>query len=262
MPITHPSCLRPVLVACALFCSHTALAQLDIPLSNVQLANASLPAVTVTLNGISRNGLPTPFVLSFPALPPSAQWFCLDPTQSIYYAGSGEPAGNSLHYASTNPANFDLWGSNAPGLSTARRQDLADLFNYYLPVANSSLTLGAIQLAVWEIANESNSNPYGLGGGYLNIVSYNGTGANAMITSANAMLASLDLPSVMNRGNLAALDFLIDGTYQRTGTRDMVFVQDMVGFTPVPEPSTYGLAGAALLSLGLMVRKFRSTRQR
>jgi hypothetical protein len=260
VPMKLIASFRPVLVVFGLILGHSAAAQLQIPLTDVQLANASLPAVTVTLNGGSRNAIPTPFVLNTAFLPPSAQWFCLDPGQTIFHSGSGEPAGNHLNYAGTNPANFDLWGAGAPGLSTARLQDLADLFQAYLPAANTSLTLGALQLAVWEIANESDANPYALGGGFLSVTSYNGTGANAMITSANALLASLNLPSIMNQGNLASIDLLIDGSYQRIGTNNVAFVQDMVGFSPVPEPSTYGLMGAGLLAVVIGWRK-RKTRR-
>lgn len=252
--------LRPAFVAFGLFLGHPAAAQLQIPLTNVQLANTSLPAVTVTLNGSSRNVLPTPFILTAAGLPPSAQWFCLDPAQTIFYSGSGEPAGNHLDYASSNPANFDLWGAPAPGLSIARRQNLADLFQAYLPVASTSLTLGALQLAVWEIANESNSNLYSLGGGFLTVSSFNGTGANAMISTANTYLTSLDLPSIMNHGNIASLDLLIDGSYQRIGTVNRVLVQDLVGFTPVPEPSAYGLACVGLLAALIGWRRLRARR--
>jgi len=253
--------LRPIPVVFALLLGHSASAQLiSIPLVDVQLANSSLPAVTIDLNGVFKNGLPTPFVINDAALKPSAQWFCMDPLQTIYYAGSGEPAGNSLTFASSNPANYDLWGANAPGLTAARVQNLADLFQAYLPQANNALTLGAIQLAVWEIANESNSNAYNLGTGFLSITSYNGTGANSMIALANSLLASLDTAAVMNRGNAASLDFLIDGTYHRTGGDSTVLVQDLVGFTPVPEPSTYGIAAAGLLVAIGARRRFNTRR--
>lgn len=233
------------------------VASADLALSSISLANSGLPAVTVKLNGTTRHVLPSPFLVSDPSAPPSAQWFCLDPLQTIYYAGSGEPAGNALDFASTDAADFDKWGTNAPGLTVTRIQNLADLFQAYLPVANTSLALGALQLAVWEIANEGIANSFTLAGGFLKITSYNGNGANTMIAAANTLLSSLDDAGVMNRGNPDSLDFLIDGSYQRMGGQHRTAVQDLVGFTPVPEPATYGLAGAGLLLLTLGLRRFR-----
>jgi hypothetical protein len=250
--------LRPVVFLLGLALSPAAFA--DLALSSVSLANPGLPAVTVNLNGIFRNVLPSPFIITAASVSSSDQWFCLDPLQTIYHAGSGEPAGNGLDFASTDTADFDLWGLSAPGLSAARVQNLADLFQAYLPVAHTSMSLGAIQLAVWEIANEANANAFTLSTGYLGVTSYGGSGAASMILAANAMLASLTDQAVMNQGNAAALDFLIDGSYQRIGSSNRVLVQDLVGFTPVPEPSTYGMIGAAFLIGIVGFRRFRSTR--
>lgn len=252
--------LQSVLFVLALLVGPAASAQLAVPLPAITLANSGLPAVTISLNGILRDVLPTPFIIADPALPLSAQWFCMDPLQAIFYAGSGEPAGNSLQFAGTNPANFDLWGANAPGLTAARVQNLADLFTAYLPLTNTSLGLGALQLAVWEIANEANANAFSLAGGFLTAVPYNGSGAAGMIATANAMVASLANVAIMNRGNLAAVDFLIDGTYRRIGTTTTVLVQDLVGFTPVPEPAAYGWAGVGMLAVLIGYRRFRNAK--
>jgi hypothetical protein len=79
-----------------------------------------------TLNGASNNVRPTPLLVSGSSFVGDGSWFCTDPLQTIHYGGSGEPTGNGLVYASTNPVNFDKRGAAAPGLPAARIQNLAD----------------------------------------------------------------------------------------------------------------------------------------
>jgi hypothetical protein len=241
-----------LLIATGLLAGASAHAQLNIPVSSVSLEFPSISAVTISPGGAAENVLPTPFVLSG-LLAQSKEWFCMDPLQRIYYNGSGLPAGSQLNYASTNPANFDLWAPGAPGLTTARIQDLADLFTAYWPTANTELIGGALQIAVWEVTNEFNGNAFNLSNGQ-----FTATNNTALVNEAQLMLNSLSSAAVHNQGNIAGLHFLIDGTTSLDGTT--TFVQDLVGFTPVPESSTYGIA--AVIGLCSIVALRRRTMRR
>src|ERR1051325_5479654 len=128
--LIQPPMSRPKIFSFVLALASAAVcrAQLEIPLSNVTLAYPSISAVTIQLGGTTRTGLPTPFIIPAGVVPYSLLWFCMDPLQTIYYSGSGEPIGSKLKYASTNPSDFDKWTPSAPGLNAARIQDLADLF--------------------------------------------------------------------------------------------------------------------------------------
>ena len=235
--------LQVRLIALCLLAGASARAQLNVPVASVGLEYPGISAVTISTGGSAENVLPTPFLLSG-LVTQSKAWFCMDPLQRIYYDGSGLPAGSQLNYASTNPSDFDKWTPAAPGLTPARVQDLADLFTAYWPSFNNELIGGALQLAVWEITNEFNGNPFDLSGGQF--LGYNNT---ALVNEAQLMLNSLSTVAVQGRGNIAGLSFLIDGTTSIDGTT--TFVQDLVGFTPVPEPSTYGIA--ACIGLGAIV---------
>jgi hypothetical protein len=217
-------------------------AQLVVPVSGVNLAYPGISGVTVQLGGSSRSGLPTPFTIQG-AIPSGVLWFCMDPLQTIYYSGSGLPAGSTLNYASSNPSDFDKWTPAAPGLSLARRQNLADLFTAFAPVQGNPSLGGALQIAIWEIVNEFDANPFSLTAGQMRV-----TGNASLLLSAQNMLDSLDDVGVANHGNIAGLNFLIDGSYHST------LVQDLVSYTPVPEPATYGI-GAALLLMGIIRRR-------
>lgn len=253
-----------LLLALSFSGAFTAHAQLNIPLSTVTRAYPTLDRVTLTLSGTSKVARPTPLVINSGALALTAGWFCLDPLQTILFSPTNEPAGNSLVFASTNPAHFDKWSAAAPGLTTSRIQTLADLFQAYAPsgAAASALLAGALQLAIWEIANEPVGNVFSLtGAGSLSVAAYQGSSdAATMINLANTMLSSLATTGIKNVGNVAGLDFLIDGTYRRNGTTTTVLVQDLVGFAPVlpiPEPSTYALGAVGLLFAVIAHRRLR-----
>jgi hypothetical protein len=230
-------------LAIGLALTGSARAQLNIPLVDVDLAFPSISAVTINLGGTARTGLPTPFVIDG-LVSDSVAWFCLDPLQTIYYSGSGKPPGASLQYASTDPLGFDKWTPLAPGLSNARLQNLADLFNAYAPTTTNQLVGGALQIAIWEIVNEFSVNSFNLATGQMKV-----TGGATLIAAAQSMLDRLDDVGVQNQGYIGNLEYLIDGSFN-TGS-SVVLVQDLVGYvTPVPESGSFALgAGGLLLAL-------------
>lgn len=239
----------------ALLLAAPARAQLNIPLVDVGLAYPSISAVTIQLGGTNRTGLPTPFVIDG-LVSDSLLWFCLDPLQTIYYRGSGKPAGSSLRYASDNPLDFDKWTPLAPGLSAARLQNLADLFKAFAPTTTNQLRGGALQIAIWEIVSEFDATPFSLTAGQMR------TSGNAtLIATAQAMLDSLDDVGVRNFGNTANLDFLIDGTFRSSSGGTTVLVQDLVGYsTPVPESGSFAFGAVALLLPAVWLKARRARR--
>lgn len=226
-----------------------ARAQLSIPVADIALAYPAAPALTIQLGATTRAILPTPFVLAG-SFDESALWICMDPLQTIFYNGSGQPAGSTALYGSEDPGLYDKWTPMAPGLNSDRLQDLADLFTAYAPTRSNLLLGTALALAVPEITNEFDQNTYNLASGQFKAFGGNAT-ASAIIALANSMLASLHSPGVQGKGNVQSLRFLIDGYYGTTP------VQDLVGFVPVPEPSTYALFGVVLLAPAILLRARR-----
>ena len=244
--------VKTLVIVASVMLGASAQAQLDVPVSSVSLQYPGIGAVTISPGGNVENVLPTPFLLSG-LESRSMAWFCMDPLQRIYYNGSGLPAGSQIHYASFLPADFDLWTPGAPGLTPSRVQDIADLFAAYWPSFNNQLVGAGLQIAVWEIANEFNGNPYNLSTGQF--TAYNNA---AYVNEAQMMLDSLGLASIHNHGNVGGLSFLIDGTTPING--QVAFVQDLVGYNPIPEPSSYGMAGAMGLGLIVAWRRRRARR--
>lgn len=247
--------LKHLPLVLAVLLATTVRAQLDVPLTDVSLAYPSLPPLTVQLGGTNRYILPTPFVLGG-SFEKSALWICMDPLQTIFYNGSGQGPAAALHYQSQDPGLYDKWTPAAPGLDSIRLQRLADLFYVYAPTRNDSLIGGALALAVPEITNEFNANALTLSGGQFRAWG-NTTPANAVVALAETMLARIKQADVAGKGNVKSLRFLIDGSY--TNGSGTVPVQDLVGFIPVPEPSTYAIGTLALLVplVGLRMRQRR-----
>lgn len=243
-----------LVLALSLFLAAPASAQLYVPLSDISLAYPSVPAITIKLGSTSRTILPTPFVIDAP-FDRSALWICMDPLQTIFVDTSGQPAGSAMIYGSDDPGLYDKWTPLAPGLAPDRLQDLADLFTAYAPTRDNLLLGAALQLAVPEITNEFDSHAYDLFSGKFQAFTNSNPIANSIVALAQSMLASLNTPSIQGRGNVDGLRFLIDGYYGQTP------VQDLVGFVPVPEPSTYALFGIALVTPAIVLRLRHRRRQ-
>ncbi len=225
----------------------SAHAQIHIPVADVSLAFPSSPTIKVQLGSTERSINPSPFIIGG-AYDESALWLCMDPLQTMFTNTSGLPPAAMLKFGSDDPANYDKWTPSAPGLSAARLQNLADLFHAYAPTRTDSLVAAALQLAVPEITNEFNSYSFNLSSGKFKAWSTKIAG-NAVVTLAQEMLARLDDVDVAGFGDVSALRFLIDGSYQ--DKKGKTYVQDLVGyvpsFTPIPEPSTYALFGIGVL---------------
>ena len=241
-------------VSLGLLLSSHVSAQIHVPLSSVSLAYPSAPPTMIDLGGADRYILPTPFILSG-SFNQSALWICMDPLKEIFYNQSGQPAGAFLNYTSHTAGAYIKWNPGAPGLNLARQQHLADLFKAYAPTRNDGLVGAALALAVPEITNEFDSNSFSVSSGQFR--AWGNGGATAVLALTQTMLNRLGDADVAGKGNIKSLKFLTDGTYSnRSGT---VPVQELVGFVPVPEPSTYALGAMAVL---LPVMAFRIRRQR
>lgn len=240
-------------VGVGLILSLRAQAQIHLPLSDVSLAYPGVPALTIQLGGTNRAILPTPFVLEG-AFSESALWICMDPLQTIFTQSSGQPLSSELIYDGEDPGLYDKWTPLAPGLNSDRLQDLADLFNAFTPTRSNLLIGAALQLAVPEITNEFDANAYSLFTGQFKAFSGTNSTAIAIVNLAESMLASLGTSGVQGKGNVDSLRFLTDGHYGNTA------VQDLVGFVPVPEPSTYAFFGVALLTPVIWLRLRRQRR--
>jgi hypothetical protein len=251
---THMKASTLLTVSLGILLSSHVSAQIHVPLSSVSLAYPSAPPTMIDLGGSDRYILPTPFVLSG-SFNQSALWICMDPLKEIFYNQSGEPAGAFLNYTSKTPGAYIKWNPGAPGLNLARQQHLADLFKAYTPTRTDGLIGAALALAVPEITNEFDGNNFSLSSGQFR--AWGDSGAASVLTLAQTMLNRLGDADVAGKGDLKSLKFLTDGTYtNRNGT---VPVQELVGFVPVPEPSTYALGAMAVL---LPVIAFRVRRQR
>ncbi|MES2695373.1 MAG: hypothetical protein V4773_17990 [Verrucomicrobiota bacterium] len=242
--------------------------QIEIPVANVQQVSPLMSDVFVTLGDTTRRLRPSPFDI-FDVQPYSSaiMWFCLDPLQGLFHTNSAPQHLNGvLDFLGTNPADFDKWTPDAPGLTLARQQMLANLFTQYNPgnVSNNGLLdyASALQLAVWEIGNELSSNPLSLSNGALwaETGQANPALSSNTIEAAQGMLNWVSANSGSSLGNISNLRFLIDGSYNHP-SEGLQASSDLAGWiSPVPEPAHFTAAGvvALLLVVGVQRRRRQS----
>ena len=287
--------LKPLALSTLLLVTAEIQAQISIPVSNLTLdySLSSTYAVTLNLGWTSRSVYVDPFKIALTpgtisgplattgelaAIQSTALWFCMDPLQTIQYAGSGAPAGSTLVYQSINGADFNKYTDNTVakaqnpssyngGLNSYEITALQKLFSAnYAAASTSSLQAAALQIAIWEVVNESNTgsaaasyNLTGTNKGNFYISSYN---SSTLINTAQGMLNALSNPIAFT----GALDFLIDGTYT-TGSGancTTVVVQDLIGWAPpgpIPESANFAYGALGLIGVG-MIAKWRSRKSK
>lgn len=165
-----------------------------------------------------------------------------------------------FNFLSTNNAVFEVGD-----FSLTDNQKKSDLMTLLLSSASdianeSSVTAqkrisAAIQLAVWEIVNESSGNPYSIGSGIFSVSSsygsvINGTATNASaLTRAQAYLDGLPNASVPAGNRLQTLNAVNPLKNQR-----QVFI------SAVPEPATWGLLMIGFGAIGGAMRTRRKAK--
>jgi hypothetical protein len=270
--------LKTIALSSLLLVAVRVQAQINIPVADVSLdiPLGSDYIVTLNLNNNSRQVYVDPFKITSSAGSPitgitpstitaAALWFCMDPLQTIEYKDSG--VGGDLVYQSQLPANFNKYTEatvaqlgNGGGLNSQEIKDLAKLFAVnYIPAETSILKAAALQIAVWEVVNESNdanaASSYQLTGGSAGNFSIT-AGDSTLITTAQNMLNAIAGTATPKAG---ALDYLIDGTYTNPADcTTTVVVQDLVGWCPpIPESSNFAVGALGLLGAAV-VFKLRS----
>ena len=152
--------------------------------------------------------------------PPSFESYCVDLFQTISFG--------------TTYPEYTFVGA---GHTFANGDAYTDLSRLYARagVVNNALTEAAFQIAVWEIAYETDAGPYNVGGGAASFSG--GTAAPAALALANTWVTTL-----------GATGPIINVLESREH-------QDVIFPTPVPEPETYALFMAGLAAVGFMSRR-------
>ena len=160
---------------------------------------------------------------------PSFTSYCVDLYESISFA---DPA-----YTNYNEVDGS---THFTGLHAAADADIGKLFSAG-HLVNNAKTQAAFQVAIWEIAYET-SGSYNLSTGTAQFSG--GTAASSgALTLATSWLGSLGA----NTMDVKVLESLSIRNIK--GHQDVVFAQ------AVPEPSTYALMAAGLMSIGFVARR-------
>ncbi len=167
---------------------------------------------------------------------PSFTTYCVDLYETISFA---DPA-----YTNYNQVDGSV---HFTGLHAAADADIGKLYSAG-HVVNDAKTQAAFQIAIWEIAFETTGS-YNLSTGSAKFSG--GTAASSgALALASGWLSTLSY--VNNSKDVEVLESL--ATRQIRGHQDVVFAQ------AVPEPSTYALMAAGLMSIGFVARR-RSQKQ-
>ena len=153
----------------------------------------------------------------------SFQAFCIDP----YQWSSGTPS----TYTQT---------SFSPTFDATHIANITKLFNYAYASATTNLNAAALQLALWEVANDDGNL---LTGG----VKQTANTYASLVTATNSLLSSYGAYAGPSLYNL---------TFYKSGAQ-----QDFVTVSAVPEPGTYGmmLVGLGLIGTIALRRKNRNS---
>lgn len=120
--------------------------------------------------------------------------------------------------------------------SGTQATDLGRLFTSYGSLVDTKIESAAMQLAVWEIVDETRGS-YNVSSGSFSAVLDRGSDA-AVVSLANSWLSNLGTSNIYNVSALSSATH-----------------QDFLVLAPVPEPSTYALMLAGLMGVGFVARR-------
>ena len=183
--------------------------------------NASAGGLATTLNG-----------------GPSFTSYCVDLYETIVFS---DPAYANYHLVDGSLHAFANGDADA---------DIGKLFSAGHAL-NNATAQAAFQIAIWEISYETAS-VYNLASGSAQFSG--GTAATSgALTLAGTWLSQLG--SVTNTMNVEVLENFGAVVGSRRNAHYVPGHQDVVFAAPVPEPSTYALMVAGLLSMGFIMRR-------
>jgi hypothetical protein len=154
----------------------------------------------------------------------SFQAFCIDPFQ----------------WSSSTPGTYTLT-SFAPTFDAAHIANITKLFNYAYATATSNLNAAALQLALWEVANDD---------GNL------ATGGVKTTSGTNALLISATNALLNNYASASAASLYSFSFYKSSSNQDFVTV------SAIPEVSTYAMMLAGLGLIGTIARRRKTKENR